>query len=303
MSIPAPIPIEIPNWPNIIQPQPSQAKGFAYETPVQERKLVAEAASSAPQSKMPVTDWVAKNKLTLSNGMEFMRVPAGKFIMGNNNGEDNEKPQHIMDIPYDYWMARYPVTNEQYNVYVKAKGILHPVYDWQNKKDHPVVNISWNTVMEYCLWLSSVLKAELPSSTMMVRLPTEAEWEKAARGTDDREYPWGSTFDKNKCNSNEGKIGVTTPVGFYSPQGDSLYSCADMAGNVWEWTHSEYKAYPYTFKDGREKKQKNVARVLRGGAYYFDEKKVRCTCRSRSAPHDWSGGYGFRIVVCLPIPA
>jgi formylglycine-generating enzyme required for sulfatase activity len=273
-------------------PKSSQAKSLTYETP---------KPASIPQISSKQKYTTDGFLVEILRGMEFMHVPAGKFLMGSDNGEDNERPQHIVDIPYDYWMARYPVTNEQYDLYVKAKGVLHPVHDWQNKKDHPVVNISWNTVMEYCLWLSSILKTELLSSTMTVRLPTEAEWEKAARGTDDRQYPWGNTFDKNKCNSNEGKKAITTSIGSYSPQGDSLYGCADMAGNVWEWTHSEYKAYPYDFKDGREKKQKNVARVVRGGAYYFDEKKVRCTSRSRSAPHDWSGGFGFRVVVAPPL--
>jgi formylglycine-generating enzyme required for sulfatase activity len=238
-----------------------------------------------------------ENKLVLSNGMEFMHVPAGSFIMGSNNSNDKGIPQNTVNIPYSYWTARYPVTNMQYDVYVKTKGIAHPVFDWHSKKDHPVTMVSWNEVIEYCKWLNTLLKAELPSGKVL-RLPTEAEWEKAARGVDGREYPWGNTFDKNKCNWDPEKIGDTTPVGTYSPQGDSHYGCADMASNVWEWTHSEDKEYPYIANDGREDEQKGVKRVLRGGA-------GRCAFRCGSDP-DLKADYffkifGFRAVVASPL--
>jgi len=118
-------------------------------------------------------------------------------------------------------MARYPVTNELYNVYVKAKGIEHPVDGWGNKKSHPVTFVNWQDAMQYCRWLNDLLKGELPPG-LILRLPSEAEWEKAARGSpllsgegrggEVREWPWGNTFDKNKCNSSEGGKGGTTPV-------------------------------------------------------------------------------------------
>jgi len=238
------------------------------------------------------------DKITFSNGMEFMRVPAGKFLMGSEKYED-EKPQHTVDIPYDYWMVRFPVTNEQYNVYVKAKGIKHPISDWEKKKNHPVVNVSWNDTNEYCQWLTTLLRVELLSG-MKIRLPSEAEWEKAARGTDGREYPWGNTFDINKCNSRESNINGTTSVDAYSPQGDSPYGCADMSGNVWEWTHSEYKAYPYNAKDGREDESRNVPRVprvLRGGSWFSALRFVCCACRGRHVPADFYDFIGFRLVV------
>lgn len=236
--------------------------------------------------------------LTISNGMEFMRVPAGKFLMGSKDDNKlayiDEKPQHTVDIPYDYWMARFSVTNEQYNLYVKAKRIIHPLDGWENKKDHPVVYVSWNDAMTYCQWLNNLLKAELPSG-LVLRLPTEAEWEKSARGTDGREYPWGNTFDKNNCNSSEGGKGDTTPICLYSPQGDSPYGCADMAGNVCEWTHSLMKGYPYKANDGREdEKASGGSRVLRGGSFCY-EWDARCAYRDDGLP-DLLNHIGFRVV-------
>jgi formylglycine-generating enzyme required for sulfatase activity len=262
------------------------------------REEINDKQNLAPETTQAKTSTYG-DKLTFSNGMEFMRVPAGKFLMGKEE-YDNEKPQHTVDISYDYWMARYPVTNEQYNVYIQAKAKNHPVSDWRKKKDHPVIMVSWDTVVEYCKWLNTLLKAELPLG-MRVRLPTEAEWEKAARGTDGREYPWGNTFDKDKCNSNESRKVGTTPVGMYSPQGDSPYGCTDMAGNVWEWTHSEDKAYPYDERDGREYEENGVFRVLRGG--YFDSysRGVRCAHRFRNYQGLTNDYIGFRIVVSVVI--
>ena len=239
---------------------------------------------------------VGSNKIILSNGIEFMRVSAGKFLMGSNNGESNEKPQHMVEIPYDYWMARFPITNEQYNVYVKSKGINHPV----NNKDHPAIIAKWGTALDYCQWLNELFKNKMPSG-LILRLPTETEWEKSARGILGQEYPWGNTFDKNKCNSSESKKGNTTPVGIYSPQGDSHFGCADMVGNVWEWTCSLLKKYPYKNNYDREDKRISDSRVLRGGSFNLDEKYLRCAYRS-----DIVGlldrSIGFRVCLAPPLP-
>ena len=262
--------------------------------PTEDKKPVLTPPAPKPARVAP-----PPNKLILSNGMEFMRVPAGRFLMGstkeNKLADSDERPQHSVDIPYDYFIARFPVANELYNVYVKAKGIKHPVSGWGTKKDHPVVNVSWNDAMAYCWWLSDLLRSELPSS-LVLRLPTEAEWEKAARGVDGREYPWGNEFDKNKCNTSEGSRGNTTAVGLYSPQGDSPYGCADMSGNVWEWTHSLKKKYPYNASDGRENEKASGNRVLRGGSFNDYGRFARCSCRFDLGILIFYEYLGFRVV-------
>jgi len=267
--------------------------------PVEEKKPVANPPAQSPLTNQPIT-----NNLVLSNGMEFLRVPAGKFLMGstkeNKSAYDDERPQHDVTLP-DYWMARYPVTNELYNAYVQAKGIKHPVDGWEKKKDHPVTYVKWTDAMAYCQWLNQILNSEFKNQNLIVRLPTEAEWEKAARGADGLEYPWGNQFDKKKCNTDEGGKGGTTPVGFYSPRGDSPFGCADMSGNVWEWTHSLMKPYPYKVNDGREDEKASGRRVLRGGSFLYNGGYARCAYRNEDDIANFNSFIGFRVVVASPI--
>jgi formylglycine-generating enzyme required for sulfatase activity len=294
----------VPNPTPSVQLGQSQAKSLTYEMPAQkpieQKKPVIEKPKPATVPQISTNQKYTENGFLAEVvwGIEFACIPAGKFLIGSRDDNklayDDEKPQYAVDIPYDYWMAHYPVTNELYNAYTEAKGIKHPVDGWEKKKDHPVVYVSWNDAMAYCQWLNQFLNSEFRNLNLEIRLPTEAEWEKAARGTDGREYPWGNIFDKNKCNTSEGGKGATMPVGAYSPQGDSPYGCADMSGNVWEWTHSLYKPYPYKANDGRENERASDARALRGGSFILSEWYARCACRNSNVI--LSKLRGFRVV-------
>jgi len=273
--------------------------------PVEEKKPIVEKSPRPKVVTSPPVGRIANptyaNKITLSNGMEFMRVPAGRFLMGstkeNKLADDDERPQHTVDIPYDYWLARFPVTNELYNAYVKVKDIKHPVDGWEKKKDHPVVYVKWEAAVKYCQWLNNLLKGELPSG-LLLGLPTEAEWEKAARGEYANEWPWGNEFDENKGNFAEGRKGKTTPVGTYSPQGDSPYGCADMVGNVWEWTYSYslFNSNPYRSKDEREDKDAYGRIALRGCSSTMGKPPALFTDTPARLIVDFDSSVGFRVV-------
>jgi len=236
-------------------------------------------------------------------GIEFAEIPAGKFLMGstadNPNAGDDEKPQHTVDIPYAYRIGRYLVTNAQYRAFAEATKT-----GWKTEApdDHPAVQVNWNDAVAFCAWLTDELRqsGELSQSDV-IRLPTEAEWEKAARGEFGNEYPWGNEWDASKCNTYEGGKGGTTPVGAYSPAGDSPYGAADMAGNVWEWCSSLLKPYPYKLEDGREDLKAGGNRVLRGGAWYDRRQYARVALRNWHNPHFRLGGYGFRVGVSAPV--
>ncbi|MBN2393495.1 MAG: SUMF1/EgtB/PvdO family nonheme iron enzyme [Anaerolineae bacterium] len=229
---------------------------------------------------------------------ELILIPAGEFLMGSNpqkdkRADDDEKPQHTLYLP-EYWIAKTLITNAQYAAFVKTTRYKAPQH-WENgtipagKDTHPVVYVSWDDAMAYCKWLAE-------ATGKPYTLPSEAEWAKAARGTDGRLYPWGNTFDKNKCNVGESGVKDTTPVDRY-PQGASPYGVLDMAGNVWEWTRSQFKAYPYDPADGREDVSASAGRVLRGGAFHNLEGYARCAVRDWYRPSDGYRDYGFRVVV------
>ena len=224
----------------------------------------------------------------------WVEVPAGEFWMGGE-GEYDGKPAHRLHL-VKFWIARVPVTNAQYRFFVEAAGHEAPE-GWEEgrppkgKESHPVVHVTWRDALAYCRWLSGV-------TGKRVALPSEAEWEKAARGDKDRRaYPWGEAFDATRCNSRDLGLGDTTPVGIF-PEGASPYGVLDLSGNVWEWTRSNYRDYPYDPDDGREELDNNDPRVLRGGAFgYAYLNRVRCACRVRGNPLFRDHDVGFRVVV------
>jgi formylglycine-generating enzyme required for sulfatase activity len=208
-----------------------------------------------------------------------------------------KKPRHSVEIPYDYWMARYPVTNDQFVKFVEGPYRFSFAGGWKKKTDHPVVNVSWYDALEYCRWLNGVNAKAVQMTVAQMRLPTEAEWEMAARGKYGNEWPWGNEFDQNKCNSSEGGQDGTMPVGSYSPQGDSPYGIADMVGNVWEWCHSLYAPYPYAPDKRREDETASGSRVLRGGSYNYSRSYARCAYRDVNLPIHHYHLFGFRVVI------
>jgi formylglycine-generating enzyme required for sulfatase activity len=235
----------------------------------------------------------------MGNLLELVRVPAGEFLMGSDPAKDksaldNEQPQHRVYLS-EFYIGKYPVTNAQYAAFVKATKHEVPKH-WKNgripsdKENHPVVYVSWRDAVAFCGWLAQ-------QTGQGFRLPTEAEWEKAARGTDGRIYPWGDGPPTAElCNFNN-NVGDTTPVGQYSPQGDSPCGCADMAGNVWEWTQSLFRGYPYDPADGREDLRAGGSRVVRGGSFSYNRGYVRCACGFRLEPVVLDRNRGFRPVV------
>jgi len=143
--------------------------------PAQEKLKV----DSKPKPIEPASKYTPHgHSIYIFGGIEFVKVPAGEFLMGSADKDKNthgsEKPQHTVDLPYEYYMGRFPIANEQYAAYVKAKGTKHPVSGWEKKRNHPVVNVSWKDAMAYCRWLDELLKGKLPSD-LVLRLPTEAE--------------------------------------------------------------------------------------------------------------------------------
>lgn len=224
---------------------------------------------------------IASLNLVVYAPPNMVLVPAGEFTMGDNRFED-EVPQHVQYLP-SYYIDKFPVTNQEYER-INSEHKYPP-----HKANHPVVGISWDHAKEY-------------AKAVGKRLPTEAEWEKAARGTDLREYPWGNEFDINKSNMAEMGVGDTLPVG-YIPANISPYGCLDMAGNVWEWTSDWYDAYPGSSIRDKNYGKKFVA--IRGGSFRYSHfRSVHLPSRSADRfQYDSAGDIdiGFRCVVSAPI--
>jgi formylglycine-generating enzyme required for sulfatase activity len=235
-----------------------------------------------------------------NNGIEYILPPlctvsAGLFLMGSDPTRDPvaqeswakaEQPQHTVRLPA-YDIACFTVTVAEYACFVRS-GQREPK-NWATQLsalDHPVVYVSWHDAVVYTEWLAA-------SSGETWYLPTEGEWEKAARGTEGRVYPWGDTFDKTRCNTKESGLQTTTSVGNY-PTSASPYGVQDMAGNVWEWTSSEFLPYPFRVSSGREDADSPTDHVLRGGSWLSGGRFIRAAYRGKGGPYLLD--VGFRLV-------
>jgi len=231
------------------------------------------------------------------DGAEMILIPAGEFLMGSpeGEGEDDEHPQHTVFLDA-FYIDKYEVTNAQYKQFMDATGHRTPSY-WNdgkyNQPNQPVVGVSWEDAKGYAEWAGK-------------RLPTEAQWEKTARGTDGRNYPWGNEWDSSKCNSKASGDGYeyTAPVGSF-PAGASPYGVMDMAGNVWEWCLDAYQKDYYVrspeHNPVNDSFTNGIFCVLRGGAWVnLDPLVLRCAYRLRFVLSYRYYNLGFR---CCVVPA
>ncbi|MFQ5586457.1 MAG: formylglycine-generating enzyme family protein [Thermodesulfobacteriota bacterium] len=233
----------------------------------------------------------SKEKKTYAIPDGMVLIPAGEFIMGTNDWWPKSGPEHKRTLP-DFFMDIYEVTNRDYMEFVVATGHNMPDH-WRANKgmvppkkyDHPVTYVNWFDADAYCKWRGK-------------RLPTEAEWEKAARGTDGRVFPWGNKFEKNRGNTPQYGKEDTMPVGSFD-NGKSPYGVHDLAGNVFEWTADWYMAYP-----GNKHPDPNEGeryRVVRGGSWY-DCTYYKCGISAPTYnriffnPYTRNNNFGFRCV-------
>ena len=249
------------------------------------------------------------------------RIPAGDFLMGAADAEDDERPVHRVSVS-EFFIGRFAVTQDEYARFIRGSGHPAPAigdlplialgcrdalfrelaapYIWDNDEPpqgyggHPVVLVRYDDALAYCLWLSETIGRS-------VRLPTEAEWEKAARaGRDGLRYPWGNDIDASRCNflpdrSLKHQRG-TRPTGTYPPNEYGLY---DMCGNVWEWTADWYTgdySGPGAMRDPSGPESGSM-RIVRGGSWVNDDvAMLRCAYRHKVPPDTYAYSVGFRIV-------
>lgn len=222
------------------------------------------------------------------DGSLMALVPKGSFMMGNNEGEADERPEHALLLDA-YWIDVYEVTNSDYEKCVQAgKCREKEKYEGFDAPSQPVVGVSWFDAFDYCAWVGK-------------RLPTEAEWEKAARGEDRRDYPWGNTLDCLHANYRECGRGATTIVGSY-PEGKSPYQLFDMAGNAAEWVADWYDPNYYTASPPENPKgpESGKYRVVRGGSWVRYAYLMKSSDRAGQSPDTRNNSTGFRCAKTIP---
>jgi formylglycine-generating enzyme required for sulfatase activity len=270
--------------------------------------LIALPLRAAPVHKGDV-------RINAKDGAAMLWVPAGEFLMGTSEAEvaamlkgksawkaewfTNEKPQRLVTLD-GYWIYKYEVTVAQYKTFCTATKRKMPEQPVWSTEKHPVVNVTWFDAEDYADWAG-------------VRLPTEAEWEKAARGTDGRRYPWGNTWEEERCNNYSDRQDAgggyqrhrAAPVGSY-PTGASPYGVLDLAGNVWEWVADWFASdYYATAPSGNPQgPEKGELRVLRGGSWGSSSATARTTARLADAPDlTYHDDGGFRCAASPSAPA
>ena len=249
----------------------------------------------------------------------FIELSGGTFIMGSDpqqdtEASDNETPQYAVTLP-TFYMARYPVTVGQFRAYIEATGKQPRWADLVGPDNHPVNNVTWFEATRYCQWLTQTLRtwdktppalAARLAQGWQIMLPSEAEWERAARGSKSRLYPWGNDpVDPNRANYDETGIETTSAVGCF-PAGATPEGIEELSGNAWEWTRSRYVAYPYPGDEqGRSERERVTAEgiestdrfVQRGGSHYSNVSSLRAPRRVDFLAGSIGDNNGLRLVV------
>ena len=241
----------------------------------------------------------------------FTEIPAGSFPMGSNPLIDpmafenerwsDSRRQGVVELPA-YYIARFETTVGQFQAFIDATSYSAAQLDDSGQQNLPASGVSWTDALAYARWLESEMKSSDQTPAELRRLldigwhltlPNEAEWEKAARGTESRIYPWGNQARKDRANfAGSGPV----PVGSI-PCPECPYGIKDMSGNVWEWTRSPYQPYPFTSDDDFENLAEDALWVMRGGSFNDAENNIRTAVRGAADPGARRPFIGFRLVI------
>jgi formylglycine-generating enzyme required for sulfatase activity len=275
VKLATPTPRVLPPTPTPIPPTPTPEPTDTPEPGALPTPTPAGPTPTPEPTKLPITDIMVE-------------VPAGPFTMGSDASDPEDAPAHEVDLPA-FEIDKFEVTNVDfatfveatgYETYAKQKGFRTWRDEWGEGEDnHPVVMVNWEDALAYCEWLGK-------------RLPTEAEWEKAARGDDGRSFPWGEGWDPNKANVKETGLRTPVTVGSFG-EGASPYGVEDMVGNVWEWTADWYQPYPGNTTD--DPYYGEQFRVTRGGGWFDEEPQATTFNRNAGDPQTTvNDDVGFR---------
>jgi eukaryotic-like serine/threonine-protein kinase len=285
-SQPTPTPVILNAPQSTPTPVPLPSPTATATAPAEESTASDEGTAAVEVEPQPTADLAAPDSV-----IDMVLVPAGVFVMGSGDGAEDERPSHEVELP-DYYIDIYEVHNARFADFVDATGYETSAElaaspkswrdEWQANGDNaPVVRVSWEDAGAYCAWMDK-------------RLPTEAEWEKAARGTEGLRYPWGNEYDAALVNGKESGFRAPVAVGSY-PESASPYGALDMAGNVREWT-ADPGYYPYPGNTLGSPYYGDELRVLRGGGWFDAPDDLRSARRNPTSPSAANWDIGFRCV-------